>query len=57
MRGVRRARVEDLAAVIDAAGGRAHLFGASTGGALAEVEGHIADPAVLGPVLSTFFTG
>ena len=27
--------VEDLAAVIDAAGGRAHLFGASTGGALA----------------------
>ena len=26
--------VEDLAAVIDAAGGRAHLFGASTGGAL-----------------------
>lgn len=27
--------VEDLAAVIDAHGGRAHLFGASTGGALA----------------------
>lgn len=27
--------VEDLAAVIDATGGRAHLFGASTGGALA----------------------
>ncbi|MDA2814747.1 alpha/beta fold hydrolase [Nocardiopsis sp. RSe5-2] len=27
--------VEDLAAVIDAAGGRAHVFGASTGGALA----------------------
>lgn len=27
--------VEDLAAVIDAAGGRAHLFGASSGGALA----------------------
>ncbi|MCO8277442.1 alpha/beta fold hydrolase [Actinoplanes sp. TRM 88003] len=27
--------VEDLAAVIEAAGGRAHLFGASTGGALA----------------------
>ncbi len=27
--------VEDLAAVIDAAGGHAHLFGASTGGALA----------------------
>lgn len=27
--------VEDLAAVIDAVGGRAHLFGASTGGALA----------------------
>jgi pimeloyl-ACP methyl ester carboxylesterase len=27
--------VDDLAAVIDAAGGRAHLFGASTGGALA----------------------
>lgn len=27
--------VEDLAAVIDANGGRAHLFGASTGGALA----------------------
>nr|MDT0666129.1 alpha/beta fold hydrolase [Micromonospora sp. DSM 115978] len=26
--------VDDLAAVIDAAGGRAHLFGASTGGAL-----------------------
>src|SRR5690349_25134298 len=26
--------VEDLAAVIGAAGGRAHLFGASTGGAL-----------------------
>ncbi|SDH56449.1 Alpha/beta hydrolase family protein [Rhodococcus triatomae] len=27
--------VEDLAAVVDAAGGRAHLFGASSGGALA----------------------
>lgn len=27
--------IEDLAAVIDAAGGRAHLFGASSGGALA----------------------
>lgn len=27
--------IEDLAAVIDAVGGRAHLFGASTGGALA----------------------
>lgn len=27
--------VEDLAAVIDAVGGRAHVFGASTGGALA----------------------
>ncbi|MER7165799.1 alpha/beta fold hydrolase [Micromonospora sp. NPDC000207] len=27
--------IEDLAAVVDAAGGRAHLFGASTGGALA----------------------
>ncbi|GAA1654244.1 alpha/beta fold hydrolase [Actinoplanes couchii] len=27
--------IEDLAAVIDATGGRAHLFGASTGGALA----------------------
>lgn len=32
--GVER-EVEDLAAVIDAAGGRAHLFGASSGGALA----------------------
>lgn len=30
-----RREVEDLAAVIDATGGRAHLFGASTGGALA----------------------
>ena len=27
--------IEDLAAVVDAAGGRAHLFGASSGGALA----------------------
>src|SRR5690606_24693017 len=27
--------VEDLAAIIDATGGRAHLFGASSGGALA----------------------
>ncbi|PRX97209.1 alpha/beta fold hydrolase [Allonocardiopsis opalescens] len=30
-----RREIEDLAAVIDAAGGRAHLFGASSGGALA----------------------
>ena len=30
-----RREVEDLAAVIDAAGGQAHLFGASSGGALA----------------------
>lgn len=30
-----RRETEDLAAVIDAVGGRAHLFGASSGGALA----------------------
>lgn len=30
-----RREIEDLAAVIEAGGGRAHLFGASTGGALA----------------------
>ncbi|PZF85892.1 alpha/beta hydrolase [Jiangella anatolica] len=37
--------VEDLAAVIDAAGGRAHLFGASSGGALA-LEAAVAGLAV-----------